>query len=229
LQDFRILILTKHPMLSIAADMGEAFDELAGKLVRAGASVFSATELLPSLEQTARTYTRLFMSFSAAFWPVEAYERVKQIVATTSSSTDARRIQRARAALLSHRDWIAADQLRASLRKGWQDLFRDFDVILCPVMPTTALPHDHLPDQDARRIHVDQNEMNYEDQDPWLTIASMSGLPSTVVPIGQCKSGLPIGMQILGPHLADRTTIAFAGLLEREFGGFCPPPLTGWF
>ena len=96
-------------------------------------------------------------------------------------------------------------------------------------MPTTALPHDHLPDKDARRIHVDQNEMNYEDQDPWLTIASMSGLPSTVVPIGQCKSGLPIGMQILGPHLADRTTIAFAGLLEREFGGFCPPPLTGWF
>jgi amidase len=222
-------MLTQHPMIAIAAEMGEAFDELAGKLVRAGASVSTATELLPSLEQTARTYTRLFMSFSAAFWPAEAYDRVKQMVATSSSSTDARRIERAHAALLSHRDWIAADQLRATLRKGWQDIFRDFDVVLCPVMPTPALPHDHLPDQDARRIHVDQNEMNYEDQDPWLTIASMSGLPSTVAPIARCKSGLPIGMQILGPHFGDRTTIAFAGLLEREFGGFCPPRLTGGF
>jgi hypothetical protein len=38
-------------------------------------------------------------------------------------------------------------------------------------------------------------------------------------------SGLPIGVQIFGPSLGDRTTIAFAELLEREFGGFMPPPL----
>jgi len=38
------------------------------------------------------------------------------------------------------------------------------------------------------------------------------------------KTGLPIGVQIVGPHLEDRTTIAFAGLVEREFGGFVPPP-----
>jgi amidase len=31
-------------------------------------------------------------------------------------------------------------------------------------------------------------------------------------------------MQIIGPYLEDRTTIAFAELLEREFGGFVPPP-----
>jgi amidase len=31
-------------------------------------------------------------------------------------------------------------------------------------------------------------------------------------------------MQIIGPYLEDCTTIAFAELLEREFGGFVPPP-----
>jgi amidase len=30
-------------------------------------------------------------------------------------------------------------------------------------------------------------------------------------------------MQIIGPYLEGRTTIAFAELLKREFGGFVPP------
>ena len=33
-----------------------------------------------------------------------------------------------------------------------------------------------------------------------------------------------VGIQIMGPYLEDRTPIAFAGLLEREFGGFVKPP-----
>jgi amidase len=48
-----------------------------------------------------------------------------------------------------------------------------------------------------------------------------------VAPIGRSPSGLPIGVQIIGSLLEDRTTIAFAGLLEREFGGFAAPPDMG--
>jgi amidase len=44
------------------------------------------------------------------------------------------------------------------------------------------------------------------------------------MPIGRSRAGLPIGVQIIGPFLEDRTTIAFAGLMERAFGGFSPPP-----
>jgi len=50
-------------------------------------------------------------------------------------------------------------------------------------------------------------------------------LPGTAVPIERSASGLPIGVQIIGPYLEDRTTIAFAEPLEREFGGFVPAPL----
>jgi hypothetical protein len=32
------------------------------------------------------------------------------------------------------------------------------------------------------------------------------------------------GRRCIGGFLDDRTTIAFAGLIEREFGGFTPPP-----
>jgi amidase len=45
-----------------------------------------------------------------------------------------------------------------------------------------------------------------------------------VMPIARSAEGLPIGMQIIGPYLEDRTTIAFAEFAEREFGGFVAPP-----
>jgi hypothetical protein len=38
---------------------------------------------------------------------------------------------------------------------------------------------------------------------------------------------LPIGIQIVRPYLEDRTSIAFAELIEREFGEFVPPPDCG--
>jgi amidase len=37
-------------------------------------------------------------------------------------------------------------------------------------------------------------------------------------------AGLPVGAQIIGPYLEDRTTLHFAELLEAEFGGFVAPP-----
>ena len=35
----------------------------------------------------------------------------------------------------------------------------------------------------------------------------------------------PLGVQIVGPWLEDRTPIKLAELIEREFGGFKPPPM----
>jgi amidase len=52
----------------------------------------------------------------------------------------------------------------------------------------------------------------------------LTGLPATVAPIRRDASGLPIGVQIIGGYLKDRTTIAFAGPIVRDFGGFTPSP-----
>jgi len=45
------------------------------------------------------------------------------------------------------------------------------------------------------------------------------------MPNGRSESGLPIGVQIIDGYLEDNSTIAFAGLIEREFGGFTPPSI----
>ena len=52
----------------------------------------------------------------------------------------------------------------------------------------------------------------------------MAYLPATVVPIGLTRDGLPVGLQIAGPYLEDRTTLAIAREVERLLGGFQPPP-----
>jgi amidase len=57
----------------------------------------------------------------------------------------------------------------------------------------------------------------------WAELATTCGLPATVVPIG-VTDGLPIGVQIIGPEYEDRTPLAFARAVEREFGGFVAPP-----
>ena len=48
--------------------------------------------------------------------------------------------------------------------------------------------------------------------------------PGTMVPVDRSATGLPAGVQIVGPHLEKRTTIAW--LIEQEFGGLVPPPLS---
>jgi amidase len=91
-------------------------------------------------------------------------------------------------------------------------------------MPTPAFPHDHNPEQGKRHIDIDGTLYPYLDQMVWPGLATVAGLPATAAPIDHSETGLPIGVQIIGPYLEDRTTIRFAELVEREFGGFVAPP-----
>jgi amidase len=124
---------------------------------------------------------------------------------------------------MSHPAWVQTSRIRNGLRARWQALLQEVDVIVCPPMPTTAFPHDHAPFR-TRQLNVDGKKVPYLDQVVWAAIATPNDLPATVLPIGHDENGLPIGAQIIGGYLEDRTTIAFAGLIEREFGGFTPPP-----
>ena len=97
--------------------------------------------------------------------------------------------------------------------------------VICPIMPTSAYPHDHSDDQENRRIMIDGKDYVYPDQLSWPGIATLPGLPSTAIPTGFSPDGLPVGVQIVGPWLEDRTPLKLAELIEREFGGFMPPPM----
>jgi amidase len=90
-------------------------------------------------------------------------------------------------------------------------------------MPTSAFRHDHSL-QPERRLDIVGRSVAYDDQIVWAAVAALTGFPATVIPIAHA-GGLPVGVQIVGPYLHDRTTLAFAELIGREFGGVVPPPL----
>ena len=92
-------------------------------------------------------------------------------------------------------------------------------------MPVTAFAHDHSMPPHERRLDIDGTPYPYPDVGLiWAGPATCAGLPAAVVPIDRGDSPLPIGVQIIGPYLEDRTVLAFAAGIEREFGGFVPPP-----
>ncbi|MGH8147203.1 MAG: amidase [Rhodanobacteraceae bacterium] len=223
LGDFRVLVLDTHPLLPTDSAVRRAVGSLAERLGGAGVRVAHESELLPDLENGARLYMRMLMSLLAASWSAEAYAGLQKQAAAMPTDASGLDAERVRGAVLSHRDWIVANHVRCRLRAQWRDFFKAFDALICPVSPVTAFPHDHSA-RETRRIFIDGKPHPYADQLIWPGVATLPGLPATSVPIGMSPQGLPIGVQIIGPSLEDRTPLKLAQLMESEFGGFVPPP-----
>jgi amidase len=226
LAGFRVLVVDEHPMIPTSAAVRAAIEEFAGDLAAAGATVARESPLLPDQEVGARLYLRMLMSVLGAHFPPEVYENARAKAARLDAGDRSLAAERARGTVLSHRDWLHADAERQVLRRRWRELFTEFDVVLLPVAPTPAFPHDHSP-VSTRRIDVDGAGHDYLDQLALAGVATLPGLPATALPVGTSSDGLPIGVQAIGPVFGDRTTIRFAELAEREFGGFTAPPLDG--
>ena len=75
-----------------------------------------------------------------------------------------------------------------------------------------------------RTIAVNGRQESYNDQVFWAGMATLTYLPSTVLPAGPADNVLPVGVQAIGPYLQDLRTIRFAELLEHGFCGFSAPP-----
>jgi amidase len=224
LKGFRALLLDAHPLGPTAKEMKDALARLAGRLTKAGVKLARDAPEPPNPAQSARLFMRLLSAARGETLPARDYAKLQSEARGLSPENSSLAAERARGAVISHRDWAAADRERAELRQRWRALFRDWDVVLCPPAPCTAFRHDHSEPIESRRLEIDGHPYSYLDSLLlWAELATTPGLPATVVPLERSASGLPIGVQIIGPYLEDRTTIAFAALLEREFGGFEPP------
>lgn len=126
----------------------------------------------------------------------------------------------------SHADWLALERQRAALRARWAAWFTDWDVLLCPVSPTPAFPHDQTGDLFTRTIDVDGAPRPYLDNTAWTGFVGIAGLPAAVPPLGPTASGLPVGVQVVAPYLHDRTALRVAALLADvlDGAGYRVPP-----
>jgi amidase len=124
----------------------------------------------------------------------------------------------------SHRSWLELDQVRAGLRSLWAEWFTRYDVLLCPVMPMAAFPHDDRGKLGDRTVTINGRPRNHSDTMAWTGLVGLVYLPATVVPVGRTVDGLPVGMQVVGPYLEDRTALWIAARLAEVTGGYVPPP-----
>ena len=225
LKNFRVLLIDTDPVMPASKSVRTAIEKLAANLGKAGVTVTRESPLLPDFAASSRLYMRLLMSLLGAFSAPEDYAGAQAAAAQLDPDDMSLAAERLRGIALSHRDWGVADVGRTRLRAQWRELFKSFDAVICPVMPTPAFSHDHSQDQETRLIHIDGKDYAYPDQLAWAGIATLPGLPATAIPIGLSPEGLPVGVQIVGPWLEDRTPLKLAELIEREFGGFVPPPM----
>jgi amidase len=224
LRSYRVLVIDNHPLLPVTAEIRTAVDQLAGKLTAKGVTVARSSTLLPDLAESARLHTKLIRNVVNFGRPPDYFQKMREAAAALSRDDDSLKAWRIRAPLLTHHEWMTAQVARARFRGQWDRLFGEFDVVLCPPLSVLAFPHDQTEDAEERRIDIDGTQHPYLSLIVWGTLATPPGLPATTMPIGRSRAGLPIGVQIMGQFLDDRTTLAFAGLMEREFGGFTAPP-----
>lgn len=188
LRDWRVLVLDQHPACATSQAMRGALDALAGRLAREGAKVARSSERLPKLQDIAAHYATLVTTLLGAWEP--------------GGSTT-----------LSAHDWIRLMGTRDQYRVQWRAFFEEFDALLCPPFGCAAFAHEENPDWNARQLRIDGQPTPYGAQGAWSSLASMAGLPATVAPLARDEEGLPLGVQIIGPYLEDRSTIALARLL----------------
>jgi amidase len=217
-------VIDTHPLCPTAEVIRTALAQLADRLGKEGASVARQSPLLPDLAEATRNYMRLLGPVLTQGRPPQYYEQLRSLAATMGPDNQSLDAIFVRGANVGWRDWQAANTARTRLQRQWATLFKQWDVVLCPAMPTAAFKHDH-GEMSARHLDVDGQSQPYTNNIIWAAPATGAGLPATVAPIGRTESGLPIGVQIIGPYLEDPTPIQFAQLLEQAFGGFVPPVL----
>jgi aspartyl-tRNA(Asn)/glutamyl-tRNA(Gln) amidotransferase subunit A len=108
-----------------------------------------------------------------------------------------------------------------TLRSAFSGYFSDYDVLLCPVNPVTALPHG------SAEFVVDGITV------PWTHVMvatspfNLTGLPALSVPYGVSSENLPINVQLVGSWFDESTILRLAALLERKGGlGSHRPPIS---
>jgi len=100
--------------------------------------------------------------------------------------------------------YLKAQKVRALLRQDFANAFTRCDLVLTPTTPTPAFKFgDKVDDPLAMYLN-----------DVYTVTANLAGIPGVSVPCGQSAEGLPIGMQLLGPHWSESTLFRAAHAFE---------------
>ena len=217
LHEYRIGFVLEDPEVPVSTETKAVLEEAVRACERAGAKVTEGWPADFSFPELLDNYIFHLGAFDFSMVPRPAREFARAQLSTRPAAF-------ARGALSTFADWQSENMKRLRFRAQWERYFGEFDVFLLPTTPTAAFPHDPTH-PDTRTVPLPEGgSAPFWDFLTYIVPSSLTGCPATTAPAGLSRSGMPVGLQIVGPYLEDATTIAFARLLANEIGGFQAPP-----
>jgi amidase len=222
LKDFRIGVILDDPISPVEDDVREVLQKLVDFLAKKKVKISDTARPGVAMRDVERIFAQLLAAASGSREPVEKFRVNLKAAASLDANDQSLGAHVLRGATAYHRDWIILNEERQRLRYAWHEWFKEYDLFLCPVYPLAA--HEHMDEStDTRVYRIKGREFHHRNLLFWAGLTGVAYLPASAAPAGFTKSGLPVGMQIVGPHFGDRTTIAFAKLLEQEWQAFVAP------
>jgi amidase len=219
----RLGVWLDEPSCRVDKEVLAVLEEAVAALEADGAEI-DADARPVDFDESTRVFLALLSSAVSPGLSDEVFERAKELEAVPRESGEDLLLEMGRGTIMRHRDWIAVNERRELIRRRWSAWFADHDALLCPVTPVAAQP---MSDESlfSRTITVDGASRPANDLVLWPGLAGVACLPSTVVPVGRTASGLPVGVQVVGPYLGDRTSLKIAQRLGDLTGGYEAPPM----
>ena len=101
--------------------------------------------------------------------------------------------------------YLKAQQVRTLIKQDFERAFAKVDVIAWPVAPTTAFRIGEKAD----------NPLEMYLSDVFTITLNLAGMCGISVPCGFDGAGLPIGLQLMGPHLGEEVVLRTAHAYEQ--------------
>jgi aspartyl-tRNA(Asn)/glutamyl-tRNA(Gln) amidotransferase subunit A len=108
-----------------------------------------------------------------------------------------------------------AQKVRTLIKRDFDDVFKEVDMIAAPVAPSTAF---HIGE------HGDDPLSMYL-EDVFTLPANLAGVPGLTFPVGFDSQGLPIGMQLMGPHFREELLLRSAHAYQKSTGWHVRQPV----
>ncbi len=214
LKDFKVGVWLDDPLFPTDNDVGTVLSDFVDRLSKAGVKLINSKPVI-DLKRSYELRNIFQYATQSHLQPPEIYEQAMK----DQNNDDELISSWAKAIYMEHRDWNLLNMERSAIRQKWDDYFNEVDIMLCPVTRIPAHTHDHTP-MTERMVDFNNESLPYwEVIGPWNSMALVAYLPATVAPAGFTPSGLPVGIQIIGPYLEDMTPIQFAIELEKDIIG----------
>ena len=109
--------------------------------------------------------------------------------------------------------YLQAQKVRTLIRREFDRVFAEHDVIVAPTAPTVAFKQGAITDPYQMYLN-----------DVYTIPANIAGLPAISIPGGFGASGMPVGLQFVGQRLDEPTLLGVANAYERLAGWSTIPP-----